>query len=203
MRILASAILISLALNIPLSGKAEAAETVNQNTKQISKNNESDQNENQAPEPIFNGIASVNNNFITAIYFPHTAVDLITIGKISAKKHELRFLPEASSSTPALIRPRLMNAGKATGSPRVAKGSRRTERSLAPSSIHLAPRSKLMGWELMSARTAAELSRQTTLISICKHKKEAFAFGRRNLIASIVLNKENAPLIRAFFALWT
>ncbi len=185
MRILASAILISLALNIPLSGKANAAETVNQNTKQISKNNENNQTENQVPEPISDGIASVNDNFIMAIYFPHTAVDLITIGKYQPKNMSSlpygSFVVNASAYTATAD-----ECGKSDGI--TASGKRvQANRTLAcPKQYKFGTKIEIDGMGTYVCEDRGGAIKINHFDIYMQTKKQAFAFGRRNLIASIV-----------------
>ena len=185
MRILASAILISLALNIPLNGKANAAETVNQNTKQISKNNDNSQNENQAPELKNDGIASVNDNFIAAIYLPHTAADWMTIGKYRPKNMSSlpsgSFIVNASAYTAAAD-----ECGKSDGI--TASGKRvRENRTLAcPKQYKFGTKIEIDGMGTYVCEDRGGAIKANRFDIYMQTKKEAFAFGRRNLTAMVV-----------------
>ena len=185
MRILASAILISLALNIPLSGKAEAAETVNQNTKQISKNNENNQTENQASEPISNGIASVNNNFIAAIYFPHTAIDLITSGRYQPKNMSSlpsgSFIVNASAYTAAAD-----ECGKSDGITASGKKVQENRTLACPKQYKFGTKIAIDGMGTYVCEDRGGAIKANHFDIYMQTKKEAFAFGRRNLIAMVV-----------------
>ncbi|MDP1845999.1 MAG: 3D domain-containing protein [Candidatus Moranbacteria bacterium] len=187
MRILASAILISLALNISISGKAEAAEIINQNTQQISKNNDNNQNEdkNQAPKIKADGIVSVNDNFIAAIYFPHTSADLIAIGKYRPKNMSLlssgSFIANASAYTAAAD-----ECGKSDGI--TASGKRvQANRTLAcPRQYKFGTKIEIDGMGTYVCEDRGGAIKENHFDIYMQTKKEAFAFGRRNLIASVV-----------------
>jgi 3D (Asp-Asp-Asp) domain-containing protein len=170
MRILASAILISLALNIPLSGKAKAAEIINQNTKQISKNNE---------------IASVNDSFITATYFPHTAADLITIGKYRPINMSLipsgSFVVNASAYTAAAD-----ECGKSDGITASGKKVQENRTLACPKQYKFGTKIEIDGMGTYVCEDRGGAIKANHFDIYMQTKKQAFAFGRRNLIASIV-----------------
>ena len=185
MRILASAILISLALSFPLSSKAKAAETVDQNTKQISSNNENNQNESHAPELKTDGIASVNDSFIATIYFPHTAMDRITTGKYQPKdKSSLpseSFVVNASAYTAAAD-----ECGKSDGITASGKKVQEKRTLACPSRYRFGTKIQIedMGTYICEDRGGAIKGNHFDIYM--QTKKEAFAFGRRNLIAMVV-----------------
>jgi 3D (Asp-Asp-Asp) domain-containing protein len=170
MRILASAILISLALSIPVSGKAEAAEISNQNTKPISKNNE---------------IASVNNNFIAAAYFPHTLADLIKIRKKRPANMSLvtsgSFVVNASAYTAAAD-----ECGKSDGITASGKKVQANRTLACPKQYKFGTKIEIDGMGTYVCEDRGGAIKANHFDIYMQTKKEAFAFGRRNLIASIV-----------------
>jgi len=185
MRILASALLISLALStIPINNKAEAAEVIDQNTKQYQITTRM-KNENQTPESIFSRIASVNDNFISAIYFPHTAMDLITSGKYRPKNISSlpsgSFIVNASAYTAAAD-----ECGKSDGI--TASGKRVQEnRTLAcPKQYKFGTKIEIDGMGTYVCEDRGGAIKANHFDIYMQTKKQAFAFGRRNLIASIV-----------------
>jgi 3D (Asp-Asp-Asp) domain-containing protein len=184
MRILASAILISLALSIPMSSQANAAEIINQNTKQISNINQ-DEKGGQTPVLKSDGIASVNDNFISAIYFPHTALDLIKTKKYRPINMSLiasgSFVVNASAYTAAAD-----ECGKSDGI--TASGKRvQANRTLAcPKQYKFGTKIEIDGMGTYVCEDRGGAIKANHFDIYMQTKKEAFAFGRRNLIASIV-----------------
>jgi len=180
MRILAIALLVSLTLNIPLSGKTEAAENINQNTKQISKNTE-----NKVPEAMSSKAASVNDNFIAAIYFPHTAIDLITSGKYRPKN--MSSLPPGSFTVNASAYTAAADeCGKSDGI--TASGKRVQEnRTLAcPKQYKFGTKIAIDGMGTYVCEDRGGAIKANRFDIYMQTKKQAFAFGRRNLIAMVV-----------------
>jgi 3D (Asp-Asp-Asp) domain-containing protein len=170
MRILASTLLISLALSIPMSGQANAAEINDQNTKQISKNNE---------------IPSINNNFIAAIYFPHTAVDLINIRKHQPINMSLipsgSFIVNASAYTAAAD-----ECGKSDGITASGKKVQENRTLACPKQYKFGTKIEIDGMGTYVCEDRGGAIKANHFDIYMQTKKEAFAFGRRNLIATVV-----------------
>jgi 3D (Asp-Asp-Asp) domain-containing protein len=183
MRILASVILLGLALNIPINAKAKAADIIYQNSKQIS--TENSQNENQAPELKRDEIASVNDNFITAIYFPHTAADRITSGKYRQKNISSvpsgSFIVNASAYTAAAD-----ECGKSDGITASGKKVQENRTLACPSRYQFGTKIQIEGMGTYICEDRGGAIKANHFDIYMQTKKEAFAFGRRNLIASIV-----------------
>lgn len=185
MRILASVVLVSLALNIVCYNKAEAAEMPNQNAKQISKNDEKNQDENTMSEALPNGIASINANFISAVYFPHPSIGLINSGKYRPINMSQipagSFLVNASAYTAAAD-----ECGKSDGI--TASGNKVQEnRTLAcPKQYKFGTRIKIDGMGTYVCEDRGGAIKGNHFDIYMQTKKQAFAFGRRNLVAMVV-----------------
>lgn len=170
MRILASVILISLALSIPASKKANAAEIINQNAKQISKNNE---------------ISSVNNNFIAAAYFPHTMADLLNIRKYRPINMSLipskSFVVNASAYTAAAD-----ECGKSDGITASGKKVQENRTLACPKQYKFGTKIEIDGMGTYVCEDRGGAIKGNHFDIYMQTKREAFAFGRRNLIAMVV-----------------
>jgi len=181
MRILASAILLSIALGLPVSAKAGTEDISNQNIENKLKNEKSD----QESKTGINKITSVNDNFITLAYFPEiSSAYSKRISKLNAgKKYNLpsgSFTINASAYTAAAD-----ECGKSDGI--TASGIKVHRGTLAcPSSFPFGTKIEIDGMGTFVCEDRGGAIKGNHVDIYVPTKKEAFAFGRRNLIASVI-----------------
>ncbi|MFA5926190.1 MAG: 3D domain-containing protein [Parcubacteria group bacterium] len=189
MRILASTILLSLVLNFAIIARAKAEEVSNQNTEQKPKY--------QSDERIANGekgdtqlkivkIASVNNSFIAPTYISEgSSKNYSRLKKISPTATRNipsgSFVMNASAYTASAD-----ECGKSDGI--TASGARvQSGRTLAcPSVYRFGTKVEIEGMGTYICEDRGGAIKGNHFDIYMKTKKEAFSFGRRNLVASVI-----------------
>jgi 3D (Asp-Asp-Asp) domain-containing protein len=193
MRILASAILLSLALSFPVSAKTVAEVTLNQNIEQkiknsIPKNIKSNQEieaDNQGVKTRADKIISANDSFISLAYIPGiSSASSKRFSKLNAgRKYNLplgNFTINASAYTAAAD-----ECGKSDGI--TASGIKVHRGTLAcPSSFPFGTKIEIDGMGMFTCEDRGGAIKGNHVDIYMSTKKEAFAFGRRNLIAAVV-----------------
>jgi 3D (Asp-Asp-Asp) domain-containing protein len=190
MRILASLILLSLVLGFAVSARAETKEVQNQNAGQKSKNI-SDESKNKIGEikhqevARSEKIASINESFIMAVYLPHTSSDKIKIGKYQPKNFSPlpsgSFVVNASAYTAAAD-----ECGKSDGITASGKMVQANRTLACPKSYKFGTKIEIDGMGTYVCEDRGGAIKGNHFDIYMRTKKEAFAFGRRNLIASVV-----------------
>lgn len=186
MRILASALLLSIALSFPISAKADTEVISNQNIENKLKNdNVENQKSDQEVKTGINKITSVNDNFITLAYFPEiSSAYSKRISKLNAgKKYNLpsgSFTINASAYTAAAD-----ECGKSDGI--TASGIKVHRGTLAcPPNFPFGTKIEIDGMGTFVCEDRGGAIKGNHVDIYMPTKKEAFAFGRRSLIASVV-----------------
>lgn len=192
MRVLASVILLSLALNLATSAKAETSGELNQNTikktnnglNKIEKDNKNIEIDKLEIESNGRKISSANSNFIAAIYIAEISSKKIYRAKGStfsaASLPRGSFTINASAYTAAAD-----ECGKSDGI--TASGIKVHKGTLAcPPQFPFGTKIEIeeMGEFVCEDRGGAIKGNHVDIYM--QTKKEAFAFGRRNLTAMIV-----------------
>jgi 3D (Asp-Asp-Asp) domain-containing protein len=186
MRILASTILLSLALSFSTSAKAGTESALNQNIEnilknEIAKNTKSDKEAKSRIEKI----SSANDNFISLAYIPEISSTYSKrISKLNAgKKYNLpsgSFTINASAYTAAAD-----ECGKSDGI--TASGIKVHRGTLAcPPNFPFGTKIEIDGMGMFSCEDRGGAIKGNHVDIYMPTKKEAFTFGRRNLIASVV-----------------
>jgi 3D (Asp-Asp-Asp) domain-containing protein len=176
MRILASAILLSLALSLPVSAKAVAKDTLNQNIENIKSNQEA--------ESKADKIVSVNDSYISLAYIPEISyASSKRFSKLNAgRKYNLplgSFTINASAYTAAAD-----ECGKSDGI--TASGIKVHRGTLAcPSSFPFGTKIEIDGMGTFVCEDRGGAIKGNHVDIYVPTKKEAFSFGRRNLIAAV------------------
>jgi 3D (Asp-Asp-Asp) domain-containing protein len=186
MRILASTILLSLALSFPISVKADTEDVSNQNIENKLKNDIAENiKSNQEAEYRIDKITSANDNFVSLAYFPEiSSASSKRISKLnSGRKYSFpsgSFTINASAYTAAAD-----ECGKSDGI--TASGSKVHRGTLAcPPNFPFGTKVDIDGMGIFVCEDRGGAIKGNHVDIYMPTKNEAFAFGRRNLIASVV-----------------
>lgn len=193
MRILASTILLSLALSLPISAKAVAEDAINQNIEQKIKNaipkniklNQEIEVDSKEVKVRSDKIISANDSFVSLAYIPEiSSANSKRFSKLNAgKKYNLpsgSFTINASAYTAAAD-----ECGKSDGI--TASGVKVHRGTLAcPSSFPFGTKIEIDGMGIFVCEDRGGAIKGNHIDIYMPTKKEAFSFGRRNLLAAVV-----------------